>query len=121
MSFPVRKLQRRAVLPAARWTRKSGFVSAGLKDLARVEKGISDMLITQEAKSGRSRQGSLVAGLSQLREQLACPENLTEDSRQRLLELDRRQKRQEALGNEHFRASFSEAAVSALESVGAVT
>jgi len=79
------------------------------------------MLITQEAKSGRPRQGSPGISLSQLREQLACPENLTDDSRQRLLELDRRLKRLNALGNEHFRVSFSESAASALAGVGAVT
>jgi len=79
------------------------------------------MLITQEAKSGRPRQGSPGISLSQLREQLACPENLTDDSRQRLLELDRRLKRLSALGNEHFRVSFSESAASALAGVGALT
>ena len=79
------------------------------------------MLITQKAKSGRPRHGSLGVSLSQLREQLACPENLTDDSRQRLLELDRRLKRLKTLGNGHFRVSFSEPAASALASVGAVT
>ena len=79
------------------------------------------MLITQNAESGCPRQGSLDAGLSQLREQLACPENLTDDSRQRLLELDRRLKRLGTLGNEHFRVSLSEPAASALASVVAIT
>ena len=79
------------------------------------------MLITQEAKSGQPRHGSPEVSLSQLREQLACPENLTRDSRQRLLELDRRLKRLGVLGNEHFRVSFSESAVSALAGVGAIT
>ena len=79
------------------------------------------MLVTQKAKSGRPRHGSLGAGLSQLRQQLACPENLTDDSRQRLLELDRRLKRLSTLGNEYFRVSFSESAASALASIGAVT
>lgn len=78
------------------------------------------MLITQKAKSGRPRQGSLGSGLSQLREQLACPENLTDDSRQRLLELDRRLKRLKTLGDGHFRVGFSDSAVSALASIGAV-
>ena len=79
------------------------------------------MLITQEAKSGRPRQGSPGISLSQLREQLACPKNLTDDSRQRLLELDGRLKRLKALGNGHFRVSFSESAASALAGVGALT
>ncbi|MDP6545187.1 MAG: hypothetical protein QGH60_14465 [Phycisphaerae bacterium] len=79
------------------------------------------MLITQNAKSGRSGQGGPGTGLSQLREQLAHPENLTEDSRQRLLELDGRLTRLEALGYGHFRVSFSESAALALESAGAVT
>jgi len=78
------------------------------------------MLITHEAESGQPRQGSPGASLSQLREQLACPENLTDDSRQRLLELDRRLTRLEALGDEHFRVSFSQSAASALENIGAV-
>jgi|GEM_PF-2233287 len=79
------------------------------------------MLITQEAESGRPRQGSLRVSLSQLRQQLARPENLTEDSRQRLLELDGRLKRLVTLGDGHFRVSFSESAASALASIGAVT
>jgi len=79
------------------------------------------MLTTQEAKSGLPRHGSPEVSLSQLREQLACPENLTHDSRQRLLELDRRLKRLGILGNEHFRVSFSESAASALAGVGAIT
>ena len=79
------------------------------------------MLITQKAKSGRPGHGSPGVSLSQLREQLACPENLTDDSRQRLLELDGRLKRLGALGNGHFRVSFSESAASALASIGAVT
>ena len=79
------------------------------------------MLITQEAESGRSGQGSPGASLSQLRQQLACPENLTDDSRQRLLELDRRLKRLSVLGDERFRVSFSESAASALAGVGAIT
>ena len=78
------------------------------------------MLITQEAKSGQPRQGSPGVSLSQLREQLACPENLTNDSRQRLLELDGRLTRLTALGDEHFRVSFSESAASALAGIGAV-
>ena len=78
------------------------------------------MLISQEAKSGQPEQGSPGASLSQLREQLACPENLTDDSRQRLLELDRRLTRLTELGGEHFRVGFSQLAASALESIGAV-
>ena len=78
------------------------------------------MLITQEAKSGQPEQGSPGASLSQLRRQLACPENLTVDSRQRLLELDRRLARLETLSVEHLRVGFSQAAVSALKSIEAV-
>ena len=78
------------------------------------------MLITQEVENGRSEQGSFGASLSQLREQLACPENLTTDSRQRLLELDRRLTRLTTLGGEHFRVGFSRSAVSALKSIEAV-
>jgi len=79
------------------------------------------MLITQEAKSSRPGQGSPVVSFSQLREQLACPENLTDDSRQRLLELDGRLKRLGILGDECFRVSFSESAALALSGVGAIT
>lgn len=79
------------------------------------------MLITQNAESGRPRQGCPGLGLSQLREQLACPENLTNDSRQRLLELDRRLKQLSTLGNEHFRVSFSASAASALAGSVAIT
>jgi hypothetical protein len=78
------------------------------------------MLITQKAKSGRSRQGSPGASLSQLREELACPENLTDDSRQRLLELDGRLTRLGLMGDGRFRVGFSEAAVSALKNIEAV-
>jgi hypothetical protein len=78
------------------------------------------MLITQEVESGRSGQGSPVMSLSRLREDLACPENLTHDSRQRLLELDRRLTRLTTLGGEHFRVGFSRSAVSALKSIEAV-
>ena len=79
------------------------------------------MLITQEVESGRPRQGGLPVSLSQLRQQLSRPENLTEDSRQRLLELDGRLKRLVTLGDGQFRVSFSESAASALASIGAVT
>ncbi|MCP4377977.1 MAG: hypothetical protein GY794_17605 [bacterium] len=78
------------------------------------------MLITQKTKSGQSRQGRPVAGLSQLREQLACPKSLTDDSRQRLLELDKRLKRLSVLCDEHFRVGFSESAALALEGTVAV-
>jgi len=78
------------------------------------------MLITQNAESGQPRQGSPGVSLSQLRDELACPENLTDDSRQRLLELDRRLTRLVDLGDEHFRVSFSESASSALQGIGAV-
>jgi hypothetical protein len=78
------------------------------------------MLITQKAKTGRTGQGSSATGLSQLREQLVCPKSLTDDSRQRLLELDKRLKRLSVLCNEHFRVSFSELAVSALEGTVAI-
>ena len=78
------------------------------------------MLITHEVASGRSSQGCLDASLSQLRDELACPENLTDDSRQRLLELDRRLARLTALDGEYSRVGFSESAVSALECIGAV-
>ena len=78
------------------------------------------MLITQKVKSGRPGQGSPGVSLSQLRQELACPENLTDGSRQRLLELDRRLTRLETLSVEHLRVGFSQAAVSALESIEAV-
>jgi hypothetical protein len=55
-----------------------------------------------------------------LRQELACPENLTDDSRRRLLELDRRLTRLKALGIEHSRVSFSQTAVSALKGIEAV-
>lgn len=105
---------------ALQWTRKSELAREGLKDMARIEKGISVMLITQEVKSGRPGQGSLGSSLSQLRQQLASPENMTDDSRQRLLELDRRLTRLETLGDGRIRVAFSESAASALTSIGAV-
>ena len=79
------------------------------------------MLITQNVKSGRPGYGSPGISLSQLREQLACPGNLADDSRQRLLGLERRLERLGALSDGHFRVSFSELAASALASTGAVT
>jgi|SaaInl8_200m_RNA_FD_contig_21_722913_length_369_multi_4_in_0_out_0_1 hypothetical protein len=78
------------------------------------------MLITHEVASGRSSQGCLDASLSQLREELACPESLTDDSRQRLLELNRLLTRLTALDGEYSRVSFSKPAVSALQCTGAV-
>ena len=78
------------------------------------------MLITQEVESGRSGQGSPGASLSQLRQELASPESLSDDSRQRLLELDKRLSRLTALGGEHFRVGFSQSAVSALADIEAV-
>ena len=78
------------------------------------------MFITQEAKSDRPRQGSPGSNLSQLRQDLACPENLSDDSRQRLLELDRRLTRLAALGGEHLRVGFSDAAIAALGGAEAV-
>ena len=78
------------------------------------------MLITQEVESGASRQGSFGVSLSQLRDQLACPAKMTNDSRQRLLELDERLKRLTALGDERFRVGFSDEAIVALQGAGAV-
>jgi hypothetical protein len=78
------------------------------------------MLITQEFEIGESGQGSPGASLSQLRQELACPENLSENSRQRLLELDKRLARLTTLGGEHFRVGFSQSAMSALADIEAV-
>ena len=85
-----------------------------------MRKDSQQMFITQKSKSEPPRQGSHGSDLSQLRHELACPDNLTDDSRQRLLELDKRLKRLSVLCNEHFRVSFSELAVSALEGTVAI-
>lgn len=78
------------------------------------------MFISHNAESGRSGHGSPAASLSQLRQELSCPENLTDDSRQRLLELDRRLTRLTAMVDGRLRVGLSESAVSALESIEAV-
>ena len=74
------------------------------------------MLILQEAKSDASRRhGSRRVDLSQLREQLACPSALVgADHRQRLLELEQRLLRLQALGGEYARVEFSDSASSVL-------
>jgi hypothetical protein len=102
------------------WARKSGIDRASLKDLARMRKDSQQMFITQKSKSEPPRQGSHGSDLSQLRHELACPDNLTDDSRQRLLELDRRLTRLASLGGEHLRVGFSDAAIAALDGVEAV-
>jgi len=106
---------------ASHWTWKSGIVSEGVKEAYPGEKGISNMLITQEAKSGAPRQGGRSVSLSELRDQLAGPADLTTDSRQRLEELDGRLSRIWALGDEYIRVDFSQQAAAALECCGAVT
>jgi len=45
---------------------------------------------------------------------------MTDDSRQRLLELDRRLTRLASLGGEHLRVGFSDAATAALDGFEAV-
>lgn len=73
------------------------------------------MLILQDAKSDASRRhGSRRVDLSQLREQLACPSALGADHRQRLLELEQRLLRLQALGGEYARVEFSDSASSVL-------
>ncbi len=73
------------------------------------------MLIPQQACDRRVRQGRRSVTFAQLRKELASPsELLSDEQRQRLLELAKRLERIKALGDEYDRVDFSEAATAAL-------
>ncbi len=79
------------------------------------------MLVSQTAHSeADSGQGSPGVGLAELRRRLAKPSRLSDGHRQRLLELERRLARVQALGNEYARLELSEYVAAATDR-GAVT
>lgn len=73
------------------------------------------MLVPQEAASPPwSLQGSRPSGVAELRDQLSAPSRLNCGTRQRLLELNRRLARVQALGDEYARVELSDLARAAL-------
>jgi len=77
------------------------------------------MLIPQSAQcETSSRQGRRAVKLDELRSCLAEPSRLTNQHRQRLLELVRRLDRVRALGDEYAGITLSDSAVAALKATG---
>jgi len=77
------------------------------------------MLIPQSAQcETSSRQGRRAVKLDELRSCLAEPSRLTNQHRQRLLELVRRLDRVRALGDEYAGIRLSDSAVAALKATG---
>jgi hypothetical protein len=73
------------------------------------------MLISRDALGGATGwQGCRPATLADLRQQLAMPLRLSEEHRQRLLELTQRVARVQAMGGRYGRVSLSEHAALAL-------
>lgn len=73
------------------------------------------MLIPRETPGQAPRpQGCGRVGLAELRRQLTPPSNLSDGSRQRLLELARCLARVRALGDEYGRVTFSDEAAAAV-------